>query len=182
MKLREHLTPEQNIIHMILMRIIAVGKQLGEFSTWLLTGVATILGAILININAISKILSAANLRWGITILVASLFCGVIVRQYGVFITAGIALTEELYDELYSSDGKRALQKMTASPDYIKTEISSAFYPPFSRTFIKNFDKGASDPLSGDKTLGKRFSIQIVFFWLQCVFGATGLLVLGLGI
>ncbi|CAI8925020.1 protein of unknown function [Methylocaldum szegediense] len=48
----------------------------GEFSTWLLTGTAAILGAVVANIDPIAKVMDASNFRWEPALLVGSTCAG----------------------------------------------------------------------------------------------------------
>ena len=182
MKHLKHLSPEQNLLRVIYGRTLAMGKSMGEFATWLLTGEAAILGAVIVNVEAISKVLSAPCLRWGTALLVISLLAGVIARQLGLAICAGLALTEEMYDELESPEGVAALQGMIASPEEFKNQLSSAFLPPLRGMMKRSFERGLKDPLSGEKRLTMLFSIQLYSLWAQGAIGAAGLLVLGFGI
>jgi len=181
-KILEHLTPEQNIVQVMLMRIFSSAKPLGEFATWLLTGVAIILGAILVNVDAVSNILSPQSLRWGLALLVGSLLCGVVTKLYSVALMAGITLTEELYDDLASPEAKAIIYEAAKSSAYVKSEIISAFLPPLRGLLGRGYDRGTMDAISGVKRMGKTFSILLIAFWLQSILGTLGLLVLGLGI
>lgn len=155
---------------------------MGEFATWLLTGEAAILGAVIVNVEAISKVLSARCLRWGTALLVISLLAGVIARQLGLAICAGLALTEEMYEELESPEGMAALQGMIASPQEFKDQLSSAFLPPLRGMMKRAFERGGKDPLSSEKRFAILFSVQLYSLWAQGLLGAAGLLVLGFGI
>ena len=61
----KHLSPEQNFIRQMLKRTLSSSQSLGEFSQWLLTGTAVIVGAILINVEGVSQVVSAGSLKWG---------------------------------------------------------------------------------------------------------------------
>jgi len=182
MKHLKHLSPENNLLRIIYIRTLAMSKSIGEFSTWLLTGEAAILGAVIVNVEAISKVLSKMNLRYGIAFLVISLLAGVIARQIGLAISAGIELTDEMYDELERPEGIAALQELIKSPEEFKNQISSAFLPPLRGMMKRSFERGLNDPLSGEKRLTMLFSIQLYTLWAQGALGAIGLLVLGFGI
>ncbi|MGR8999118.1 MAG: hypothetical protein ACU88J_08735 [Gammaproteobacteria bacterium] len=182
MKYPNHLspTPEQNLLRLTYVGVLSIAKPLEEFATWLLTGVAAILGAVIVNIEAVSKVLSTPNIRWGLALLVISLLAGVVAKQIGVFICAGIALIEEMYSELES--GAIAIRDITSSPDEINQEISAPFLPPFKRLMKKSFERGGEDKLAGEKQLVKWYCIQNYVFWLQSIAGAVGLLCLAFGI
>lgn len=182
MKHLNHLSSEQNLLRIIYVRTLAVAKLVGEFATWLLTGEAAILGAVIVNVEAISKVLSVPSLRWGIALLVISLLAGVIARQFGLAICAGLALTEEMYEELESPDGVAALQEMIVTPKEFNNQLSSAFLPPLRGMMNRSFERGGKDPLAGEKRWAMLFSIQLYFFWIQAGLGTAGLLVLGFGI
>lgn len=85
----KHLSPKDTLVRMMLMQTLAIAKPMEEFATWLLTGVAVILGAVIVNVEAVSNTLTAVNLRWGLTFLVLSLVAGAISKQIGLAISAG---------------------------------------------------------------------------------------------
>ena len=182
MKHRKHLSPEQNLLRLVYGRTVSLGKPMGDFATWLLTGIAAMLGAVIVNVEAVSKVLSASSLQWGLALLVLSLLAGVITKQLGLAVCAGLALIEEMYEELESPDGVAALRSMSASPDAFQQELSSAFLPPLGIMMKRSFDRGGRDALSGEKRLATLFCIQLYVLWLQGILGAIGLLVLGFGI
>jgi hypothetical protein len=180
MKYLNHLSTEQNLLRLVYCRTLALAKSLGEFATWLLTGEAAILGAVIINIEAISKVLSAPYIKWGIAMLVISLLFGVIARLQGLAICAALALTEEMYEELESPKMIEALLKTSISQDEFKTQLSSAFLPPLRGMMKRSFEHGSKDPLSGEKRLTRIFSIQLYLFWAQGLLGAAGMLGFGI--
>ena len=53
--------PEQNLLRRAYGRTVSLGKPMGDFATWLLTGIAAMLGAVIVNVEAVSKILSASK-------------------------------------------------------------------------------------------------------------------------
>ncbi|MGZ4976638.1 MAG: hypothetical protein ACXV8O_05740 [Methylobacter sp.] len=177
-----HLNPQQNLLRLIYIRTLSICKPVEEFATWLLTGEAVILGAIIVNVETISKVLSSLNLSWGIALLVSSLLAGVITKQLGLAICAGLALNEQILEELDSPEGLVAIKGMIDSPEEFKQELLSAFLPPLRGIMKRSFDRGSKDPLSGEKKLTFFLSIQLYSFWTQCILGTAGLLVLGFGI
>ncbi len=56
MKLLSNLSPTQNLLRLIYGSTLSMARPIGEFSTWVLTGVAVIIGSILVNIEPVSKI------------------------------------------------------------------------------------------------------------------------------
>ena len=98
MKLRNHLTPEQNIIRSVYLRVLSVSSPVGEVATWILTGTVAILGAIVVKVETISKVLSAPSLKWGLALLVVSLLAGVITKHLSIALSAALSLSEEVYE------------------------------------------------------------------------------------
>jgi hypothetical protein len=182
MKLRPNLTPEQNFIRLVFVRILSVSAPLGEFATWVLTGTIAILGAVVVKVDTISKVLSTSSLHWGLTLLVISLLAGVFTKHLGIALSAGLSLSEELFDELMSSEGINTIQSMTSSFEELKLEMTSAFLPPLNWIMKKAFDHGLIDPLAGEKRFVRLFSIQVYAFWTQSISGVLGLLILAFGI
>ncbi len=182
MKLRHHLTPEQNILRLVYVRTLSVSAPMGEFATWLLTGVAAILGAVVVEVETISKVLSAPSLRWGLALLVISLLAGIITRHLSMALSVGLSLSEELFEEYMSPEGMGIMQSMTTSLEELKLEMLSAFPPPLRWIMKSSFEQGCEDQLAGEKRLVSVFSIQVFAFWFQGISGALGLLVLGFGI
>lgn len=171
-----------NIVRIVLVKTLSLAKQIGEFSTWLLTGVAAILGAVIVNVEKVSNILSATSLHYGLSLLVISLLAGVVAKQIGFAICAGLDITEEMYDALETPEGENAIQFIRKDPEAFKQQYSSAFLPPMRGMMRKSFDRSTQDALSAERRFAKIFSVQMYSFWLQGALGAVGLLVLGLGI
>lgn len=182
MKHRKHLSPELNIVRLALGKTLSLAMQLGEFSTWLLTGVAAILGAVIVNVDKVSTILSATSLHYGLGLLIISLLAGVVVKQLGFAICAGLDIAEEMYDALETPEGEKAIQHIRMDTEAFKQQFSSAFLPPIRGMMRRSFDRGTQDALSAERRLAKVFCVQLYSFWLQGALGTAGLLVLGLGI
>lgn len=182
MKLRNHLTPEQNLLRLVYLRILSVSSPLGDFATWVLTGTAAILGAIVVKVETMSKVLSAPSLKWGLALLVISLLAGVITKHLSIALSAGLSLSEEIYEELISPEGINTIQNMTSSLNELKLEMASVFPPPLRWIMKSSFEHGCVDQLASEKRLVRFFSIQVYAFWAQGISGALGLLVLVFGI
>lgn len=182
MKIQKHLSAEQHLLHLIYTRTATMAVPMGEFSTWLVTGTAAILGAILVNVEAVSNVLSSTSLRWGLAFLVISMLCGIVARQMGVAMASGLQLVERLEDELTSPEGELIIDSIKSHPQELKSEMASAFLPPLRGMMERSFERGGQDPLAGDKRLIKIVCIQVYVFWAQGITGAIGLLTLGFGI
>ena len=182
MKHRKHLSPELNIVRLALVKTVSLARQIGEFSTWLLTGIAAILGALIVNVEKVSNILSATSLHCGLSLLVISLLAGVVAKQLGLSICAGLELVEEMYDALETPEGQDAVQFISKAPEAFKQQFSSSFLQPMRCIMRNSFDRGTQDALSAERKFAKVFCCQLYSFWFQGVLGAVGLLVLVLGI
>jgi hypothetical protein len=182
MKYPKHLSAKQNVLRLMYMNVLLITKPIAEFSTWLLAGVGAIIGAVLVNVEAVSSVLSATSLRWGITFLVASLLTGVVAKQIGASLSASRGSMEDLYNELETPDGSTALEGAFESPEELKEEFSAAFLAPLRGMMRRGFERGGQDPLAGEKRFVKLFCIQLYALWAQNISGAIGLLILAFGI
>lgn len=123
-----------------------------------------------------------SSLHYGLSLLVISLIAGVVAKQLGFAICAGLEITEEMYEALETPEGENAIQHIRMAPGAFKQQFSSAFLPPIRGMMRRSLDRGTQDALSGERRLAKVFCVQLYSFWLQGALGAVGLLVLGLGI
>ena len=182
MKLRNHLTPEQNIIRLVYLKTLSVSSAVGDFATWVLTGTAAILGAIVVKVETISKVLSAQSLKWGLALLVVSLLAGVITKHLSIALSAALSLSEEMYEELTTPEGIKTIQSMTSSLNELNFEMISVFTLPLRWIMKNSFEHGCVDQLASEKRLVRFFNIQFYAFLTQALFGALGLLILVIGI
>lgn len=179
----KHLSPNHTVQRLVLMQTLAIAKPMEEFATWLLTGIAVILGAVIVNVKAVSDTLTAMNLRWGLTFLVVSLVAGAISKQIGLAIVAGRALSDEMYGELKRPEVAAALEGLaTTASEELKKEISSAFLPPIDGMMRRSFERGGVEPLAGERRLTKLWCFQLYFLWGQNAAAVVGLLTLAFGI
>lgn len=177
-----HFSPKERVLHLLYVQTLSMSRPMGEFATWLLTGSAAIIGAVIVNVEAVGNVLSVGSLRWGLFALVLSLLAGVVVKQLSVAIAAGLELLEQLTKELESPQGVAAIRAINVSPDEFKTEMASAFLPPLRRLMVRGFEKGARDNLNAQKRFILLLCIQIYSIWMQGVFGIAGLLIFAFGI
>lgn len=182
MKHLNHLSPKQNFIRLILVRTVSLSKPFGMFANWLLAGTAAILGAVIVNVEAVSKVLSALSLKWGLGLLVISMLAGVIAKYIGMTVCEGLNLAEEMYEELKNPEVIASILSVSDSLEDFKKELSSTFLLPLRGVIKSSFERGIQDPLSAEKRLVTGFCLQVYSLWLQGLLGAAGLLVLGLGI
>jgi hypothetical protein len=182
MKYPKHLSAKQNLLRLMYMNVLLITKPMAEFSNWLLVGVGAIIGAVLVNVEAVSSVVSATSLRWGISFLVISLLTGVVVKQIGASLSASRDSMEELYNELETPEGSAALDGAFESPEEFKEEFSAAFLPLLRGMIRRGFERGGKDPLSGEKRFVKLLCVQIYALWVQNISGAIGLLILAFGI
>lgn len=177
-----HYSPRERILHLLYVQTISISRPLGEFATWLVTGTAAIIGAVIVNVENVRSVLSVASLRWGLALLLVSLLAGVIVRNLAVALAAGIELLDQLAIELNSAQGAAAIRALSEAPEVFLKEYSSPFLPPLRGLINRGFWKGAKDPLRSQKTFARMFSIQIFAMWLQAGLGVAGLLTFAFGI
>ena len=182
MKYPKHLSPKQRLLRLLYVNVLSIAKPMEEFATWLLAGVAAILGAVIVNVAAVSSALSSTSLRWGLAFLVVSLLTGVVSKQIGAALCAGMALAEEMYGELESPNGSAALEGLAELSGEFKQELSSAFLPPLRGIMKRSFERGSHDALAGEKRFTKLFCIQLYSLWAQNISSAVGLLILAFGI
>lgn len=182
MKYPKHLSPKQRLLRLLYVNVLSIAKPMEEFATWLLAGVAAILGAVIVNVATVSSALSSTSLRWGLAFLVVSLLTGVVSKQIGAALRAGVVLMEEMYEELESQNGSAALKGLAESPEEFKQELSSAFLPPLRGMMKRSFERGGYDALAGEKRFTKLFCIQLYSLWAQNISGAAGLLTLAFGV
>jgi hypothetical protein len=178
----KYLSADQNLQRLAFTNTLTMANPMGEYATWLLTGTATIIGAILVNIENVSKILSISALHWGLTFLVSSMLIGVFVKQCGIGIASGVSTMDTMYSEMEKPAGQEMLQKLTLNTEDFKEAMSSAFLWPISIIVKKACEKSATDFLASEKRLIKLLCVQIYLIWAQGIFGMIGLLILAFGI
>ena len=178
----KHLSADQKLQRLTFTNTLTMANPMGEYATWLLTGTATIIGAILVNIENVSKILSLCALHWGLTFLVSSILIGVFVKQYGINIATGVSTMDTMYSEMQTPAGQEMLQNLTLNTEDFKEAMSSAFLWPISIFVKKTCEKSAIDFLAGEKRFIKLLCVQIYLLWAQGISGTIGLLILVFGI
>ena len=178
----KHLSADQNLQRLAFTNTLTMANPLGEYATWLLTGTATIIGAILVNIENISKIFSISALHWGLTLLVISMLIGVFVKQLGIGISNGVLTIDTMYSEMENPAGQEMLQNLTLNTEDFKEVMSSTFLWPISIFVKKACAQSTIDFLASEKRLIKSLCVQIYLIWAQGIFGTVGLLILAFGI
>ena len=182
MRFPKTLSPNQALLRAICGHVILASGPMESFATWLLTGVAVILGAVLVNVEAVSSVVTAVGMRWGLALLVVSLLFGALAKQLAMAIRTGYELTERMYTELESEEGAVALEGLAGSMNEFKHELLSAFLFPLRGMMRRAFDRGAQDAIAGEKRLTRLFCVQLYAVWAQNIAAATGLLVLAFAI
>jgi hypothetical protein len=177
-----HLSSDQHLVRLTYIGVLSTAEPVGEFSTWLLTGTAAILGLIIANISSISPAIWGIGLSWGLALLTISIVAGVIAKQLGIAIRNAVALTEALYTELQTQEGAATLQTAGTDSETLAIELAKPFIWPFKSMMENATLMGAKDPLSGEKRLIKYFCIQLYASYLQGGLAALGLLFLAFGI
>jgi len=178
----KYLNADQNLQRLAFTSTLTMANPMGEYATWLLTGTATIIGAILVNIENVSKILSIFALQWGLSFLVISMLIGVIVKQFGIGIASSISITDAMHSEMGNPSGQDMLQNLKMDAKELQEVMTSAFLWPLSTIVKKACEKSATDVLAGEKRLIRLLCVQIYLIYTQGFLGAVGLLFLAFGI
>ena len=183
MQYPNHLSAKQHLQRLAYVGALSVAEPAEHFATWLLTGTAAILGLIIVNVDAVSNVLSEGSLRWGLSLMTLSMLCGVITKQLGIAIKRGVALLDELYAELNTPRGG-AIQELLRTPidDVFTKEMVSPFLPPFKSFMLKSMQHGATDALASEKRFIKMFCLQMYASYAQGSLGAAGIIWLVCGI
>jgi len=156
-----------------------ISKALADYATWTVTGVAAIIGALLVNSESVTKAVEPHMLKWGMVVLICSLVIGGLCKQAGEAFLAGLESIESLVatlstlDSSYGGDLDQAV---------IEKELVDGYLWPMSMFIKRSFAGGTRDNLHAEKRLMKVLSIQIFAAWLQTASAAGGLIVLAFGL
>lgn len=162
---------ELNISQLTFKVILNSSLVLEKFSTWLLAGIGATCALIITNINSIATIIDLEIIKYSLLILVISGFLGFLCKYYSIKIQIILEVDEILRNKLPGImsihidaeqivHGKAIEQGILVNtvPDIMgsmRKVIDSV--PWFKRkSAIKEFDKGAKDPLFGYRR-GMRF-------------------------
>ena len=182
MKHLQHLSAEENLQRLTYRNTLNNTEAIEKFATWLITGLAAILGAMIVNSEAVSKAITSSCFSWGLTFLVISLLLGVISKQVGAALLSGLSVLDELYNKIESPEWQAVLQECSDSTEEFGLKLISPFSFPISFIMHRAFKNGSKDKLAAEKRLIKLFCILIYLSWGQSILGALGLLTFAIGI
>jgi len=182
MKPLRNLDADQNLVRFSFLGTLSMAMPIGETATWVLTGEAAIIGAILVNIQDVSQNLCHANLKWGISFLVISMLAGAFTKQFGIAIQTALSGMESILSAMETEEGKEIQENLTWQPEQRADEISFSYLWPMNCLMRKSFSTASKDILFGEKRLIKMLCIEIYLSNTQSIFGVIGLLVLAFGI
>lgn len=156
------LSPEHIFKKVVWRSTLALGSVLEKSTTWTITGVAAILALLISNIDAVSKIVSACNLRISIIFFTLSILAAVISKQLGMGIANGLLTMTELDGLLNSEEGKRLICNLKVDGQQLIRELAQPFWWPFSTIFRRAGEKGMSDYLAGEKRLIRMLNFRYI--------------------
>src|SRR4030065_1893360 len=177
-----HLKPEHQFLRVVYAGVLTIAEPIETFSVWCITGTAAILGLLVVNIDSVSKIISASGLRWGIVLLTVSMLAGAVAKQYGIVVKLGIALIDAMYAEIETPGGAAAMDNMTVSTEELQEQMAAPFLWPFKNIMLRAARRGAADPIAGEKRFVKMLCVQMYASYIQMACAAAGLLLLAFGI
>ncbi|HEY1043240.1 MAG TPA: hypothetical protein VGE60_05190 [Telluria sp.] len=169
------LSSEQNLIRLIYRSHAPTAKVIAETATWMITGAAAIIGAILVNLDSVATVLDRNSLKWGLIWLSVSMLVGSFAKQCGEAHFQGMAVADELYAALESTPYSESPLNV---PDNVANEVVSGYIFPLTYFAKKGFENGGADPIGGLKRLTKLFSITIFLTWIQNIAAVMGLIVM----
>lgn len=174
----ELLTLGQNLTRLAYRSQSPLAKAMVHSTTWILTGTAAIVGAVILSLASVVTVVDETSLKWGIIWLVISMLGGCFAKQSGEAFIQGMAAL----DDMYAALGSQPYAESTESfPDDLGDEIASGYIFPLTYVIKRGFTSGSEDPLFAEKRLMKIFSITIFLSWIQSGAGATGLIVMAMG-
>jgi len=177
-----HLSSDDKYKRLLYIGVLAAAQPIETFAVWPVTGLAGILALILSHLDILRDAVSLCSIQWGIALLVIAMLLGALVKYIGILIRNGIAVTNSLYQHLYSPEGQSALAGIMIPPEQLSAEVAKPFFWPFRQLLERSGRKGLSDPLSAEKRFIKMLCVQSYLFYGMCLLGAIGLLVLSTGI
>jgi hypothetical protein len=163
----EHLrgfSPEQKFLRMTFVHATS-GANLGMHQTlWVVTGEAAFLGLIISHIESISKIVSQFSLKWGIVLLVFSILCGVIAKEFN------------------SEEGQLIFSSLKTPINDLGEKLSEPFLWPLRGYMKRRFEAGTKDFLTAEKKAVRWLCFYIYFSAAQWILGLAGILCFAFGI
>lgn len=174
----ETLTLGQNLTRLAYRSQAPLANVMVDSATWILTGTAAIIGAIIVSLSSVVTVVDENSLKWGIIWLVISMLGGCFAKQSGAVFVQGMASADQMYVAIASQPYSQSTDRF---PDNLGDEIASGYLFPLTYAIKRGFKNGSEDPLFAEKRLMKIFSITIFLSWIQSGAGATGLIVMAIG-
>lgn len=128
-----------------------------QATTWSITGIATIIGLFISNLDSVGSLVNSKGLKWFLITFTASLVFGAVSKHVGMALGKGLEIKENIEELLCSEQGQMLICKVSTPPKEFIKEIAEPFFWPFSSFMRAAGLNGITDYLAGDK----RFS-QIV--------------------
>src|SRR4051812_9067227 len=100
-----HLSADQKFIRSIYLSYLATSEPMETFATWVLTGVAATLGALMTHAKSIMEVVTPTAFRFGMMCLVISILFGVVAKQFGMGIRKGVEGMNAFYGDATSETG-----------------------------------------------------------------------------
>lgn len=169
------MTPEQIFKKIVWRQSISMGESMEKFTTWTITGCAALVGLIISNLDSINSIIPITSLRYSIILFVASMLFGVLSKMFGMALTSGINLINDMENKISSSAGKNLMDSMSIEPKQLVKELSEVYWWPLSCIMRKAGNEGVKDYLSSDKRLVNLFCTQLFTNFIHIIFAALAL-------
>ena len=115
------------------------------------------------------------GIRVTIGIFILSLIAGVLSKQYGMALTSGLRMLENMESLLNSEPGQNLMSDMKIENAQLSNEIAEPFWWPLSAKLRKAMVNGKDDPLASDKQFISIFSKQLYTNFFHIFLGAAGL-------
>ena len=177
-----HLSSDDKYKRLVYIGVLAAAQPIETFAAWAVTGLAGIVALIISRLDMLRIAVSLCSIQWGIALLVIAMLLGALVKYIGILIRNGTAVTNSLYQHLYSPEGQSALAGITIPPEQLSVEVARPFFWPFRQLLERIGRKSLSDPLNAEKRFIKMLCVQSYLFYSMCFFAAVALIVLSVGI
>jgi hypothetical protein len=176
----QRLNPNQRAARWVIFRMLETMKSVEALNQWILTGVASFLGLLVVNLEHIYAVENHGALRAGLLLLTAALLCGVTARVL-ILVAANV-------NSMARAIEKDAIQPplQAALAGASQKAINAILAVPMGwalRYFLaRGAEKNEDCPISGDLS-----GISMMAWGFYCgigslVFGLSGLFALGFGL
>lgn len=155
---------------------------ISEQYKWMLTGVAAILGVIVANLESIQNVVSDANLKISLGLLIASVLLAAVGYLLSTMLKARNDVGSKLEQILGTDQGKALLAKMTIEQSQLHEELCKPFFGPMRFLIRRAAKRGVNDQFAMEKGGITLMLWQAYAMWLSLPLAAAGLVVLVLGL